>query len=50
MVANFQVGSFPECPDAIVDMADLDAAPALVQRAGTFNVIGEAQLPECGST
>ena len=48
VVANFQVGSYPECPDAIVEMADLNMAPtALVQSAGTFNVIGQTQLPEC---
>lgn len=48
VVAAVQLGSYPECPDGVIDKADLDAAPALVSSAGTYSVVGETQLPSCG--
>lgn len=48
MAAAVNAGSPSECPDSVPDMEDLDSAPALVSSAGTYNVIGETQLPSCG--
>jgi hypothetical protein len=48
VVAAVKLGSYPDCPDAVIDMDDLDTAPALVSSAGTYNVVGETQLPLCG--
>ena len=47
-MAAVKLGSYPECPDAVIDKSHLDAAPALVSSAGTYNVVGETQLPSCG--
>lgn len=46
-VANFQTGSFPDCPDRVIGLGDLDSAPSNVKSVGTFNVIGNTQLPQC---
>jgi hypothetical protein len=48
VVAAVKLGSYPECPDAVVDKSHLSTAPALVSSAGTYNVVGETQLPLCG--
>lgn len=49
VAAAAQMGTFPQCPDSVVFMADLESAPAFVTSAGIFNVIGSTQLPQCSS-
>lgn len=47
VAAAAQMGTFPQCPDSVVSMTDLESAPAFVMSAGIFNVIGSTQLPQC---